>query len=96
MAAHTRLTADFDLVGHIAEMSGSPGKSFKETRLGKRAREWVGTKKHLSLALALLEAVPACQDKTSQEVLLDTLAALLHRDLPFTQSHLDLMSTGKN
>src|SRR5207253_1161890 len=42
------------------------------------------------LAVDVLQAVIHCQDKARQEVLLDTLAWILHRDIPFTPSHLDL------
>jgi hypothetical protein len=91
MSPDAEPTAEIDLTQHVAEVVRSPGKKFKDTRLGKLAAEWWQPEKRLPLAIALLEASDQCQDKPSREGLLDSLASVLRRELPFTESHIDLL-----
>jgi hypothetical protein len=90
MTQRAQRTFETYVAEHVAEVMRSPAKKFKDTNLGKKVAEWWSRpEKHVQLAMTLLKTNQDCRDKATQEVILDTLATLLHRDISFSQNHID-------
>ncbi len=75
------------LVEHLAELGTSPDMRFKNSRLANW-ETWCRPEKSRRLGLALLCAIDGCRradDRVSETGLLETLAAVLRRNIPFSE-----------